>query len=105
MLKFNEVTSLINFITRSLYPQFYPNVKVGQLGILYEIWEEAFKEYSFEEVKEGLKTYVKYDTKGVPPTPAQLLAHMIYNIEKELTEPEVPTSKGKVIDFKKKDEE
>lgn len=105
MLKYNEVMMLINYITKSLYPQFYPNIKVGQLGIMEEIWEEAFSEYSFNEVKEGLKTYVKYDTKGVPPTPAQLLAYMIYNIEKELTEPEVPTSKGKVIDFKKKDEE
>ena len=56
---------------KQVYPRF-----ARPTALETEIWEEMLEDYSFEDIRAGIKSYRKYDTAGTPPTPAKFREYL-----------------------------
>lgn len=53
----------------------YPNVvrQDSNLDLMLNLWEEALKEFSYEDIHKALQDYFRSDRKGYVPTAGQLI--------------------------------
>lgn len=55
----------------------YPNYKPNNLPATIDLWTALFADVSYQQVSKALHSYMMSDTKGFPPTPGQLNAHIV----------------------------
>ncbi len=55
------------------YPLYFNEASAGMLGCLAALSCDAYKDYSYEQVHEGLIRYIQADGEGVPPCPGQII--------------------------------
>lgn len=53
----------------------YPNVirKDSDLKLMLSMWDEALKDYQYDEIHKALQEYFRSDTRGYVPTAGQLI--------------------------------
>lgn len=51
----------------------FNNYKPVDINLAANIWADTMEEYTYEQVSVALKTYLKSDTSGFPPTPGKLI--------------------------------
>lgn len=61
-----ETTDILR-ILKAVYPQYYMNLSLAEESDIISIWSELFEYYDVEDVKKGLKNFIKYDVVGTPP--------------------------------------
>lgn len=66
----------------------YPNFKIPDKEIALGIWHEVLEEYSLSSVLAALKIYLKTNTSGFAPVPAQLIEIMTRPTVKDMTSAE-----------------
>lgn len=64
----DEVKKLLTIIVAS-----YPNYKADNIKITINVWHEMLKDYPYEDVVLGLKTFIATDTSGFAPSIGQLI--------------------------------
>lgn len=70
-----DSTDVVSIIIAA-YPNHYKSINASVMQNTVFIWHEILKEYDVNVVKMALKSYIANDTKGFPPAPGQIIAHI-----------------------------
>lgn len=94
-----QETLKILAVIKAMYPVYYKNSSQDELNMTVNGWEIMLKDYTYEQVSNGLKAYITTDIKGFPPSVGQLIdkIHFIYDNKSQLSELEAWSLVSKAI--------
>lgn len=57
----------------SAYPNHFKSYNTADIDNLVSAWGMVLEDYTYEQASNGLKVFMKSDTKGFPPSPGQVV--------------------------------
>lgn len=74
----NEVKKIVAMVTAA-WPTHFEKMTPSKLESLISAWDMGLEDYTYEQGEAGLKSFIKSDGKGFPPSPGQV-ANMVESI-------------------------
>lgn len=69
----DQETWKIIYVLKAAYPNHFRNYNTTDLDNLVSAWGMVLEDYTYEQASNGLKVFMKSDTKGFPPSPGQVV--------------------------------
>ena len=82
-----EILKLI-FVVKAAYPRPFERYTKADYDNMQVAWGMALEDFSYAEASRGLKSFLKGDSKGFPPSPGQIvneIQKMKFNPKTEMT--------------------
>ena len=67
-----SVKKLLAVVTTA-YPNHFKGYTAADIDNLVMAWDMVLEDYTYEQASNGLKVFMRSDTKGFPPSPGQVV--------------------------------